>query len=86
MQRRNKMENKLIKIATYYNNFDAELAKLKLEENNIFCFLKNEHVAQLQFGIANFELMVREEDKELAFHYLNSDDDLDKPIEELNET
>ena len=80
------MENKLIKIATYYNNFDAELAKLKLEENNIFCFLKNEHVAQLQFGIANFEIMVREEDKELALHYLNSDDDLDKPIEELNES
>ena len=86
MQRRNKMENKLIKIATYYNNFDAELAKLKLEENNIFCFLKNEHVAQLQFGIANFEIMVREEDKELALHYLNSNDDLDKPIEELNES
>jgi hypothetical protein len=80
------MENKLIKIATFYNNFDAELAKLKLEENNIFCFLKNEHVAQLQFGIANFEIMVREEDKELALHYLNSDDDLDKPIEELNES
>ncbi len=80
------MENKLIKIATFYNNFDAELAKLKLEENNIFCFLKNEHVAQLQFGIANFEIMVREEDKELALHYLNSNDDLDKPIEELNES
>jgi hypothetical protein len=86
VQKRNKMENKLIKIATFYNNFDAELAKLKLEENNIFCFLKNEHVAQLQFGIANFEIMVREEDKELALHYLNSDDDLDKPIEELNES
>ncbi len=80
------MENKLIKIATFYNNFDAELAKLKLEENDIFCYLKNEHMAQLQFGIANFELMVREEDKELALHYLNSDDDLDKPIEELNES
>ena len=82
-----KMENKLIKIATYYNNFDAELAKLKLEENNIFCFLKNEHVAQLQFGIANFEIMVREEDKELALHYLNTqEDDLGKSMEELNET
>ena len=81
------MENKLIKIATYYNNFDAELAKLKLEENNIFCFLKNEHVAQLQFGIANFEIMVREEDKELALHYLNTqEDDLGKSTEELNET
>ena len=69
------MENKLIKIATYYNNFDAELAKLRLEENNIFCFLKNEHVAQLQFGIANFEIMVREEDKELALYYLNTQED-----------
>ena len=66
-----KMENKLIKIATYYNNFDAELAKLKLEENNIFCFLKNEHVAQLQFGIANFELMVNESDKEIALQILH---------------
>jgi hypothetical protein len=65
------MENKLIKIATYYNNFDAELAKLKLEENNIFCFLKNEHVAQLQFGIANFELMVNESDKEIALQILH---------------
>ena len=81
------MSDNLIKIATYYNNFDAELAKLKLEENNIFCFLKNEHVAQLQFGIANFEIMVREEDKELALHYLNTqEDDLGKSMEELNET
>ncbi len=66
------MENtRLVKIATYYNQFDAELAKLKLEENDIYCFLKNEHVAQLQFGIANFELMVSENQKELALHYLN---------------
>lgn len=69
------MEDKLIKIGTYYNNFDAELAKLKLEENNIFCFLKNEYLAQLQFGIANFELMVKEDDKDLAFHYLNTEED-----------
>lgn len=65
------MENKLIKIASFYNNFDAELAKFKLEENNIFCFIKNEYLAQLQFGIANFELMVKEEDKEQAHHLLN---------------
>ena len=65
------MEDKLIKIATYYNNFDAELAKLKLEENDIYCFLKNEHMAQLQFGIANFELMVYESDKESALQILN---------------
>ena len=50
------MENDLVKIATFYNQFDAELAKFKLEENNIYCFLKNEHTAQLQFGLANFEL------------------------------
>lgn len=60
------MEDKLIKIATYYNNFDAELAKLKLEENNIYCFLKNEHTAQLQFGLANFELFVLQSDKDAA--------------------
>jgi hypothetical protein len=60
------MESPLIKIAIYYNQFDAQLAKLKLEENGIYCFLKNEYVAQLQFGIANFELMVKEEDKEKA--------------------
>ncbi len=64
-------QTKLIKIATYYNQFDAELAKLKLEENGIYCFLKNEHVAQLQFGIANFELMVNEHQQQLALHYLN---------------
>lgn len=79
------MSENLIRIATFYNQFDAELAKLKLEENNIFCFLKNEYLAQLQFGIANFELMVKEDDKELALHCLDSDNDsLDKSIEELN--
>ncbi len=65
------MSDKLIKIATYYNQFDAELAKLKLEENDIYCFLKNEHIAQLQFGIANFEMMVNESDKETALQILN---------------
>ncbi len=67
------MSDNLIKIATYYNNFDAELAKLKLEENDIYCFLKNEHIAQLQFGIANFELMVNESDKETALQILNEE-------------
>lgn len=65
------MSNQFIRVATFYNQFDAELAKFKLEENNIFCFLKNEYLAQLQFGIANFELMVKEEDKEPALHLLN---------------
>ncbi|MBK6276092.1 MAG: DUF2007 domain-containing protein [Chitinophagales bacterium] len=65
------MENKLIKIANYYNNFDVELAKLKLEENDIYCFIKNENIAQLQFGIANFELMVNESDKEIALQILH---------------
>ena len=65
------MSDTLIKIATFYNQFDAELAKLKLEESDIYCFLKNEHVAQLQFGIANFELMVNESDKEMALEILN---------------
>ncbi len=69
------MEDKLIKIAIYYNNFDAELAKLKLEENGIYCFMKNEHVAQLQFGLANFELMVNSTDKETALKILNEEDD-----------
>jgi hypothetical protein len=65
------MENKLIKIATYYNSFDAELAKLKLEENDIYCFIKNDNIAQLQIGWANFELMVNESDKEMALQILN---------------
>jgi hypothetical protein len=74
----------VIRIATFYNQFDAELAKIKLENHQIFCFIKNEHLAQLQFGIANFELMVNEEDKELALHYLDNDaDDLDKSIDDL---
>ena len=69
-------KSRLIKIATYYNQFDAELAKLKLEENGIYCFLKNEYVAQLQFGIANFELMVNSNDKETALQYLEEKEDL----------
>lgn len=68
-------QSRLIKIATYYNQFDAELAKLKLEEKGIYCFLKNEYVAQLQFGIANFELMVNENEKEQALQYLNEKED-----------
>ena len=67
-------QSSLIKIATFYNQFDAELAKLKLEENDIFCFLKNEYVAQLQFGIANFEMMVNEEDKGMALKILNENE------------
>lgn len=81
------MEDKLIKIATYYNQFDAEMAKLKLEENNIYCFIKNEHVAQLQIGWADFEILVKASDKELALHYLNTqEDDLDKTLGDLNQT
>ncbi|HMW12551.1 MAG: DUF2007 domain-containing protein [Chitinophagales bacterium] len=60
------MNDKLVKIATYFNQFDVDLAKFKLEENGIYCFIKNEHVAQLQFGLANFELMVFQKDKEAA--------------------
>lgn len=66
------MEDNLIKVATFYNQFDAELAKLKLEENEIYCFMKNEHVAQLQFGLGNLELMVNESDKEKALAILNA--------------
>jgi len=66
-------ENKLVRIATFYNQFDAEIAKLKLEENDVYCFIKNEHVAQLQFGLANFELYVRQQDKETALNLLNSE-------------
>ncbi|MFN8284119.1 MAG: DUF2007 domain-containing protein [Chitinophagales bacterium] len=67
------MEDKLVKIATYFNNFDAELAKLKLEENDIYCFVKNEHIAQLQFGIADFELMVQVNNKEKALAILREE-------------
>jgi hypothetical protein len=67
------MENKLIKIATYYNSFDAELAKLKLEENDIYCFIKNDNIAQLQIGWANFELMVNESDKEMALQIIHDE-------------
>jgi len=76
----------VIRIATFYNLFEAELAKIKLENHQIYCFIKNEHLAQLQFGIANFELMVNEDDKELALYYLENDaDDLDKSIDDLTD-
>ena len=51
------MENKLIKIANYYNNFDVELAKLKLEENDIYCF-----------RIDSFKFFIKE-DNELTLTY-----------------
>jgi DNA relaxase NicK len=44
---------------------------LKLEENDIYCFIKNDNIAQLQIGWANFELMVNESDKEMALQILN---------------
>lgn len=69
------MENDLIKIASYANQFEAELAKFKLEENDIYCFIRNELTAQLQFGLGNFEIMVLQSDKEAAL----------KLIEENNE-
>ena len=76
----------MIRIATFYNLFEAELAKIKLENHQIYCFIKNEHLAQLQFGIANFELMVNEDDKELALYYLENDaDDLYKSIDDLTD-
>ena len=76
----------MIRIATFYNLFEAELAKIILENHQIYCFIKNEHLAQLQFGIANFELMVNEDDKELALYYLENDaDDLDKSIDDLTD-
>ena len=39
--------------------------------HDIYCFIKNENIAQLQFGIANFELMVNESDKEIALQILH---------------
>ncbi|MBP6153505.1 MAG: DUF2007 domain-containing protein [Chitinophagales bacterium] len=57
------MEEYLVKIGTYFNQFDVDLAKFKLEENGIFAFIRNENVAQLQFGMAHFELLVYETDK-----------------------
>lgn len=63
-------DHSLVRIATYYNHFEAELAKLKLEENGIYAFIKNEHIAQLQIGWANFELMVNDDQREAALAIL----------------
>jgi hypothetical protein len=64
------MEEHLVKIGTYFNQFDVDLAKFKLEENGIFAFIRNENVAQLQFGMAHFELLVYETDKTNALKIL----------------
>ncbi|HQV78625.1 MAG TPA: DUF2007 domain-containing protein [Chitinophagales bacterium] len=64
------MEEYLVKIGTYFNQFDVDLAKFKLEENGIFAFIRNENVAQLQFGMAHFELLVYETDKTNALKIL----------------
>ncbi len=64
------MEEYLVKIGTYFNQFEVDLAKFKLEENGIFAFIRNENVAQLQFGMAHFELLVYETDKTNALKIL----------------
>lgn len=64
------MENDLIKIASYANQFEAELVKFKLEENDIYCFMRNEYSAQLQFGLGSFDIMVLEKDKEAALQLI----------------
>lgn len=61
----------LVTIKTYTSVIEANLAKGRLEANNIPCFLKNENLTQM-IPISEIELMVSEIDQEKALKILDA--------------
>jgi len=80
------MRNELVTIASFENNFEAEIAKTFLEDNGFQVFLQNEMMMSVLPGLAGemckIELQVFEEDAEHAKDLLNSCDD-DSVVSEL---
>lgn len=70
------MDGKLIKIATFDNSIEAELAKQLLDDYEITSLLSGENSANIYAGvpaIANIQLLVAASQAEEAIEILNSE-------------
>jgi hypothetical protein len=77
------MVEKLVTIATYSNPIDANLAKIKLESEDIDCFLAGENAVAVYGNIiGTVKLQVRQFDVERATEVLNRPPDETK-LDEL---
>ncbi len=72
------MKEELISIATFFDHFEADLAKSKLEAYGISCVLKDDSVLQSDlFGngiTSKVELFIQEADKENALKLLEEEE------------
>lgn len=64
------LNHDLVKIETYLNVYEAQIAKSKLEANNIYCYLKDEEIVQQDWirtiAYGGVKLYVRIEDESIA--------------------
>lgn len=70
----------LVTVAEFANYLEAEMVKLQLEDEGIYCYLANETVARTwrptighvpSAGLASIEVQVKEEDVQRAMEVLN---------------
>lgn len=64
-----------IKIQSYRNSFEADLAQSVLEANGIECRIMNAFAASVLVGAVEFELWVHESDAERALDCLSESED-----------
>ena len=88
------MSDELVTIATFETPVEAELARLRLEAEEILCFVHGSHMAGMQvFGlsVAGVKLRVRPQDAELAVAILEAPieegelEEADQPVPYLDE-
>jgi hypothetical protein len=92
------MSDELVTIATFETPVEAELARMRLEAEEILCFVHGAHMAGMQvFGLSvgGVHLRVRPEDAELALEILEApleetelevgEDGADEPVPYLDE-
>ncbi|MCB9033805.1 MAG: hypothetical protein H6553_08210 [Chitinophagales bacterium] len=64
------LSHDLVKIETYLNAYQAQIAKSKLDANNIYCYLKDEEIVQQDWlrtiAYGGVKLYVRKEDETIA--------------------
>lgn len=64
------MKGDLVKLETYFDVMQAQIAKSKLEAYHVFCFLQDENLIQMDWlrtiAYGGVKLFVREEDLENA--------------------
>jgi len=81
------MEHRLVTVARFQYPFEAQFARGRLEAEDIYCFLADEHTVGIAWIYANaiggIKLQVREEDAERALEILS--EDAEANLDELNE-